>query len=162
MDDLSSAKISLLVSFFPAPQLTVTGTTKYIYYINDWNHGLLGGQPSLWLASKKQMQLCCSGHGWLVPGWPALFSCTFGFCSLYSGSESRESSAGRVMVWRLRKQKSSTKTQTAMSGASLFCCERSESPAGGAALTICQKRHASFAGRRRSWALWRLQLAPLD
>lgn len=41
---------------------------------------------------------------------------------------------------------------------SLFCCERSESPAGGAALTICQRRHAYFprppgsSGLRR----WRL------
>lgn len=43
---------------------------------------------------------------WLVPGWSALVSCTFCFCSLDSGNESGGFSTGRVMVLGLRKLKS--------------------------------------------------------
>lgn len=49
------------------------------------------------------------------------------------------------MVCRLGKQKSVTEVQTEESGAS-FCCERSESPAGGAARTICQELGVDFQG----------------
>lgn len=66
---------------------------------------------------------------------------------------------GRVMDWRQRKRESDRegdidtereeREREREKAGGLFCCEHSESPAGGAALTICQRRHAYFSEAAR-------------
>lgn len=59
------------------------------------------------------------------------------------------------MDWRQRKRESDGERERYRcrereKARALFCCEHSESPAGGAALTICQRSHAYFPGPPRS------------
>lgn len=110
--------------------------------LHHWNRALCGGRHFLWLSHQKRVLkwsvLLCSSSAVALAATRCFLGgllssyAPFVFCSLHSADESREFSSERVMVWRLREQKRLTETQTEESRA-FFCCERSESPAGGAA-----------------------------
>lgn len=75
---------------------------------------------------------CCAGDC----GWAAVF---VGYC----GSETRSP----VMDRRPRRRQSDLEPHRGRGqrAGGPFCCERSESPAGGAALTICQRSLTLFS-----------------
>lgn len=75
---------------------------------------------------------------------------------LYTGeSDGLEAEKARERQWERHRYRE----RVGETWGSLFCCERSESPAGGAALTICQRRHAYFPRPPGSSPLCQWQLS---